>query len=147
MLVYDGMGTLSTITKLTSCTSFSNLGIVVSLEAKYSRQSRLFVAEFTRNYDKVGAHSLPVTVLYLHIQMNDSFTGTPKVGLNFFPLWERLHQFHGHRAWVCPLQNALSASQQAVRPSLLMGALNDSLGAQAVAVGPARGETRGAQTV
>lgn len=87
LIVFGGVGLISTLIKLYTNSEYSSLGIVVSLPNKYTEKEELHVVEVTRNIDGLF----------------DPYGDVPKMGVSIFRLTERIHQFHGNGIWWCPI--------------------------------------------
>eukprot|EP01126_Amoeba_proteus_P058332 TRINITY_DN7517_c0_g1_i1.p1 TRINITY_DN7517_c0_g1~~TRINITY_DN7517_c0_g1_i1.p1 ORF type:complete len:404 (+),score=59.64 TRINITY_DN7517_c0_g1_i1:95-1306(+) len=92
LLLYNEVGLLSTMCKL-SCKSIHNrAGLVLKMPNKYTQSEELFVFEVTRNSEGYA----------------DAWDEKSHSGLNIFRLWERVHHVPGHDVFWCPLGKPLS---------------------------------------
>jgi hypothetical protein len=95
-LLYEGVGVLASITRLTSASPYSKVGVIFKIPNKWTSRDDLYVLELTRNVDN----------------FLDAFLEIPHPGVCLFRLFERIHQFHGLRIWWASLKSDAGVSQQ-----------------------------------
>jgi hypothetical protein len=96
LIVYNERGLMPSLTKLTSNSDYSRVGIVLKLANKWTQEQELYVAEVTRNIDK----------------FQDAYRENASNGISLFRLFERLHGIYANAIWYAELKEKLSDDQR-----------------------------------
>eukprot|EP00007_Cunea_sp_BSH-02190019_P001506 CAMPEP_0174248860 /NCGR_PEP_ID=MMETSP0417-20130205/43290_1 /TAXON_ID=242541 /ORGANISM="Mayorella sp, Strain BSH-02190019" /LENGTH=600 /DNA_ID=CAMNT_0015328727 /DNA_START=92 /DNA_END=1894 /DNA_ORIENTATION=+ len=96
LIVYDERGLLPALTKLTSNSDYSRVGIVLKLANKWTQEQELYVAEVTRNIDK----------------FQDAYRENASNGISVFRLFERIHGIYANAIWYAELKEKLGDEQR-----------------------------------